>query len=133
MSWHPFRDAKTRSAWREELVRRQGGLCALCGHRFAEEGELSEELQIKYAATFDHVIPRSQGGTDDLTNFQLVHAACNLARGDGNGSKAAPSLPRKLRSPARVVAAFTAPIEATFPAHESEAQALTEASQTSSE
>lgn len=98
VGWHPFRDAKTRAQWHDVLMREQDGLCAICGHRFSVAGELSEELEIKYAATFDHVIPRSQGGKDELTNFRLVHSCCNVARGDGTGSKPAPTVPRKLRS-----------------------------------
>jgi 5-methylcytosine-specific restriction endonuclease McrA len=98
MSWHPFRDAKTRTQWRDRLMDRQNGLCALCGHRFPESGELKAELQMRYAPTFDHIVPRSRGGQDDASNFRLVHAACNLARGDGAGSKPAPMVPRALRS-----------------------------------
>jgi 5-methylcytosine-specific restriction endonuclease McrA len=78
-------------------MRAQNGLCTPCGHRFAAVGELSDELQIEYAATFDHVIPRSQGGEDELSNFRLVHFRCNVARGDGNGSNRAASIPRVLR------------------------------------
>jgi 5-methylcytosine-specific restriction endonuclease McrA len=98
MGWHPFRDAKTRARWRDELMVRQRGLCAICGYRFPAPGELNAELEPRYVPTFDHVVPRSQGGVDDLSNFRLVHAACNLVRGDGSGSRPAPSLPRVLRT-----------------------------------
>jgi|HubBroStandDraft_4_1064222.scaffolds.fasta_scaffold15185_2 5-methylcytosine-specific restriction endonuclease McrA len=82
-------------------MQKQGCLCAMCGHRFPAAGELNEELQVKYAATFDHVIPRSQGGADDVTNLRLVHRGCNRARGDGVGSQPPSSVPRALRrSPA---------------------------------
>jgi 5-methylcytosine-specific restriction endonuclease McrA len=76
---------------------RQKELCALCGHRFAGHGELNAELEIRYAPTSDHVIPRCQGGLDELCNLRLVHAACNHARADGNGSKSESSMPRVLR------------------------------------
>jgi 5-methylcytosine-specific restriction endonuclease McrA len=98
MSWRPFKDAKTRAEWREYLMQRQKGLCALCGHRFAVAGELSEDLENEFAATFDHIVPRSQGGEDDVANLRLVHRGCNRARGDGNSLKPAPSIPRALRS-----------------------------------
>ena len=81
-------------------MQQQGGLCAIYGHRFPESGELNEQLQIQYAATFDHVVPRSQGGSDDVSNFRLVHYGCDVARGDGDGSKPVSSTPRVLRSPA---------------------------------
>jgi hypothetical protein len=43
-------------------MRQQRALCATCGHRFAACGELSEELEIEFSATFDHVVPRFKGG-----------------------------------------------------------------------
>lgn len=98
MTWHAFRDAKTRAAWRDELMRKQNGLCAICGNRFPKDGELSEELQLQYAATFDHIIPRSRGGQDDVSNLQLVHRGCNRARGGGSDARPLPSVPRVLRS-----------------------------------
>lgn len=97
MRWKPFRDARTRSAWRDTLLRSQGDLCAICGYRFALADELSSDLQLEYSPTFDHVVPRSQGGSDELSNFRLVHYACNRARGDGNVSKPQPPIPRILR------------------------------------
>jgi len=76
------------------------GSCRICGHRFpAPMHRLSAELQVQYRPTFDHVIPRAQGGTDELDNLQLVHFACNRAKGDGSCSKRAPTVPRALREP----------------------------------
>jgi len=72
-------------------------LCAICGHRFAAAGEVNESIEIEFAATFDHVVPRSQGGQDELSNFRLVHYGCNRARGDGSSLKSAPAVPKKLR------------------------------------
>ena len=100
MTWHPFRDAKTRSKWRELLLLKQRSLCAICGHRFAEESEGNPSVRAQFAPTFDHVVPRSQGGADELANFRLVHNGCNRSRGDGTSSKLAPTPPRVLRSPA---------------------------------
>ena len=31
--------------------------------------------------TFDHIVPESDGGTDDLNNLQLAHRLCNQLRG----------------------------------------------------
>jgi 5-methylcytosine-specific restriction endonuclease McrA len=98
MGWHPFRDAKTRAEWRDYLMLKQRSSCAICGHRFPAAGEVSESIEIEFAATFDHIVPRSAGGHDGLGNLRLVHYGCNRARGDGNPSKPAPAVPRKLRS-----------------------------------
>jgi len=85
MSWSAFRDAKTRLVWRELLLVRQDGCCAICGHRFPQPGELNPQMQSFFSTTFDHIVPRSDGGSDDLDNFRLVHGGCNRARGNGKG------------------------------------------------
>ena len=54
------------------LIAATGGSCALCG-RFLPR-------RISPAIHVDHIVPRSQGGTDDLDNLQAVHAACNVRK-----------------------------------------------------
>ncbi len=44
---------------RAAVLADHGGRCHLCGHLGAEQ--------------VDHVVPRSQGGTDDLTNLAPAH------------------------------------------------------------
>lgn len=46
----------------------KGTVCHLC----SQDG----------ADTADHVVPRSKGGTDDLSNLEPAHQACNSARQD---------------------------------------------------
>jgi 5-methylcytosine-specific restriction endonuclease McrA len=46
---------------------RDGGRCRACGSQ--------RQLQ------FDHVIPRSWGGSDDVANVQLLCSPCNLRKG----------------------------------------------------
>lgn len=57
--------------WRERVVpavvRRDGGVCHLCG----QPG----------ATSADHLIPRSHGGTNQLANLAAVHPRCNSIRG----------------------------------------------------
>lgn len=49
------------------LLRRQEGKCAWCGLYFKDE-DLPE---------IDHVLPKSQGGKDCYTNWQLLHRHCH--------------------------------------------------------
>lgn len=62
---------RTGRRWREQTVprvlRRDGGLCHLCGRPEAD--------------TADHITPWSQGGTDALTNLASAHVRCNQMRG----------------------------------------------------
>lgn len=97
--WNPFRDARTRAEWRELLLLKQKGRCGLCGHRFPLESQgFDPSVYVALAATFDHIVARSNGGADDLENLRLVHAVCNKMRGDGDRLKHLPSIPRALRS-----------------------------------
>lgn len=56
---------------------RQDGLCWLCKGGMATPGSGG-----RYEATFDHVIPKSQGGTSHISNLKLAHASCNNSRGN---------------------------------------------------
>lgn len=51
---------------RYEVLKRAGSRCELCGVS-AE----SRSLEI------DHIIPRSKGGSDDISNFQVLCTSCN--------------------------------------------------------
>ena len=55
------------------LYGRQDGYCAGCGHYF----------QVRNL-TIDHVVPSSQGGSDDISNYQLLCHACNQLKADGS-------------------------------------------------
>jgi 5-methylcytosine-specific restriction endonuclease McrA len=100
--WSPFRDAKTRAEWRELLLLKQKGRCGLCGHRFPLESQgFDPSVYIALAATFDHIVARSNGGADDLGNLRIVHAVCNKMRGTGDRLTHLPSIPRALRSKQR--------------------------------
>ena len=54
------------------LYRRQGGYCAGCGHHLQSRN-----------LTIDHVVPSSKGGSDDISNLQLLCHACNQLKVDG--------------------------------------------------
>lgn len=55
------------------LIARNGNLCALCG--------VSLPSSITPDTHVDHIVPRSKGGGDVVSNLQAVHAACNLRKG----------------------------------------------------
>lgn len=72
--WH----AKWR--WRRvtQLMARDGMNCTICG------GEISRRVRDEYDPnyiTFDHIVPRAEGGSDLLSNLRLAHQACNNLRG----------------------------------------------------
>jgi 5-methylcytosine-specific restriction endonuclease McrA len=54
-----------------------GWLCWLCGEP-VERGLPSSDPR---RASIDHLIPRKFGGTNEMANRRLAHAACNSARG----------------------------------------------------
>ena len=53
------------------LYGEQGGFCNACGHHFQPQN-----------LTFDHIIPRSRGGTSHISNLQLLCGSCNSTKGD---------------------------------------------------
>jgi diadenosine tetraphosphate (Ap4A) HIT family hydrolase len=56
---------------RYEVLKRAKSRCELCG--------ISYEVK---ALEVDHIVPRSRGGTDDITNFQALCYSCNAAKGN---------------------------------------------------
>ena len=58
------------------VARRDRWICWLCGER------VDPRASGKRRATRDHVIPRSKGGPDALSNLRLAHYSCNSRRGD---------------------------------------------------
>lgn len=50
--------------------------CHLCGEW------INTELTGNYGPSVDHIIARSNGGTDDLPNLKPAHTLCNSIRGN---------------------------------------------------
>lgn len=46
-------------------------ICQLC----------KQPIEYLYLATIDHIIPKSKGGTERMSNLQIVHQKCNSAKG----------------------------------------------------
>lgn len=64
---------------RKRMFKKQKGLCHLCGETMAISQERCEDDAF---ATFDHIVPRSHGGTASQENLRLAHKRCNVKRGN---------------------------------------------------
>lgn len=78
--------------WRRKVayvIRRDGGICHLCGQPGAD--------------TADHLIPYSQGGSDDPSNLAAAHhntpPYCNRVRGDRGIEQARDAVAPLVESP----------------------------------
>lgn len=60
----------TSASFRRWIYDRDAGRCGLCRRPVA-----FEEMHV------DHVRPRSEGGTDAVSNYRIAHVACNRDRG----------------------------------------------------
>lgn len=58
---------------RYEVLQRDGFTCTICGRNPESHGV---ELHI------DHIIPKSQGGTNDITNLRTLCGDCNRGKSD---------------------------------------------------
>lgn len=56
---------------RDMLKANNPWVCGLCGHRIK-----------KVDLTVDHIVPLSRGGSHDISNLRLVHAKCNVIKGN---------------------------------------------------
>ncbi|MFB9512387.1 HNH endonuclease [Streptomyces purpureus] len=63
----------------DDIARRDGWRCHLC-LRSVDPGL---HFQHRDAATLDHLVPVSVGGTDEPSNLALAHRGCNSSRGVG--------------------------------------------------
>lgn len=61
-----------------ELFERDDWVCGIC------DGNINRKFRFphKWAATVDHIVPLSQGGTHTWNNVQAAHAHCNFTKGD---------------------------------------------------
>lgn len=62
---------------RRKIVRRDGGICALCG--------------LPGATSADHIVPHARGGRTEPSNLQAAHLSCNQRKSDSVGPLGAPS------------------------------------------
>jgi hypothetical protein len=71
---------------RLRLMRRWDHACVVCGRRFASIS----------CVTFEHLVPRSMGGTGRVDNIGPSHYSCNALRGTMSLIAAASLLERSL-------------------------------------
>jgi RNA-directed DNA polymerase len=93
------------------LLERQQGLCSLCTQAFIADAEREPDSPQEWASWFEthrkalhqhHLVRRCDGGSDELTNLRLVHAACHQQHHARNGRQAtqpAPVQPSGLLEP----------------------------------
>lgn len=62
----------------------QSGICPHCGKNIQHPDEAREMGRMNWpkGPSLDHVIPRSKGGVNAMTNLILTHRRCNNNRGD---------------------------------------------------
>lgn len=65
---------------RETIAARDGAQCWICGRALQTRAAFTGRVPDDYA-TFDHVVPRSLGGSSELSNLRLACRPCNGARG----------------------------------------------------
>lgn len=63
---------------RMALYARDGWTCRIC----FEPVDYSADSLSDWYPSLDHVIPRPQGGSDDVSNLRTAHRWCNSVRGD---------------------------------------------------
>lgn len=59
-----------------DIAERDGWRCQLCGGRVSKTRTFPDPL----AASLDHILPVSLGGSNEPSNVQLVHLRCNCSK-----------------------------------------------------
>lgn len=59
------------------LFERDGNFCSHCGKRL----DIEANFRTSRYVTVDHITPKSQGGTNQLSNLRLLHLGCNSRLG----------------------------------------------------
>jgi len=79
-------------ATRRRIYARDGHRCVWCRKKITPKG-LPEDYSMGEAATVDHVVPRSRGGTNATSNLITSCNLCNQRRGD----RSVPAFARELQ------------------------------------
>lgn len=76
---HALFNKKFRGLRITQLMARDGENCQICGGKL--DRHIKDVLSRDYIS-FDHILPRSAGGTSELKNLHLAHQGCNNDRGN---------------------------------------------------
>jgi predicted nucleic acid-binding Zn ribbon protein len=66
-----------------QIAERDGNRCHICTRKI----NMALSGMAKWGATIEHILPVSQGGTNDPSNLALAHRHCNTARGNRGHSQ----------------------------------------------
>jgi 5-methylcytosine-specific restriction endonuclease McrA len=69
-----------REGMRKKLYNDQKGMCHLCGLPMTIHRRDGVKNIPPSFATFDHIIPASEGGIAHISNLRLAHRRCNNGR-----------------------------------------------------
>lgn len=65
---------------RTEILERNGFTCQRCGSGPGDQDPFNPDRKVRLHV--DHILPISQGGTDDRANLRVLCSACNQGRRD---------------------------------------------------
>lgn len=74
---HKYRRVKGKGLGLYELAKRDNFKCQLCGKKVKMDKRTPHPL----SPTVDHIVPLSEGGTNERSNLQLAHFWCNSKKG----------------------------------------------------
>src|SRR5262249_55182275 len=66
---------------RDRLAEQQNWRCCYCGVRMVGSNRVTGRSDPD-APTFEHILPRCRGGTDEIDNLAIACWQCNADRGD---------------------------------------------------
>jgi 5-methylcytosine-specific restriction endonuclease McrA len=75
---HKRRAAGEITISRQELVALRGSRCHICQRKIDVRLNGLHPMGL----TIDHLLPVSRGGTNDVSNLDVAHRRCNIARGN---------------------------------------------------
>lgn len=117
MVWSP------RSYQKKMVLVRDGAECRYCARRVFPKHMVSEKLWHDVGLTFDHFIPRHDGGPTEVWNLFVSCYRCNSEKGHGEygvGSKwrilPPPKAPISVAPPNKTPLPMSEVLDAYFPA-----------------